>query len=177
LYGASFASSSSNLTTTPLSGSGLTSNNLTLLKFYEQSYFFYLHRFELTSTLPHLTINSQFKLAALPKNTFTGSKQSTSDLRTPLNYTLQSYTLTNTDFKPYDTFIIPSASTSRVDEARENNFNYSEPILLEARKGYLADRTQVDTLLNLLETFKADIQSAPYFSDMTPSPHLNTQTH
>jgi hypothetical protein len=29
----------------------------------------------------------------------------------------------------------------------------------------------------LLETFKADIQSAPYFSDMTPSPHLNTQTH
>lgn len=168
LYGHVFNTTNPNLTLNTLNLHSLSTTSLTNLKFYEQSYFFYLHRFDMFSTLPKLAISSNLVPHGLnSRPMMQGRSQQTLSLSSSFN--LRSYNLLNKNFLSYS--LAGITKTNPLNLQALNNFKAShcEKVLLETNKSFLTDSSSIDTLLNFTEVTKSTYSTNPYFTHLINS--------
>lgn len=173
LYGDTFSPSRLAPGLNVLNSSSLSANKLNNLNFYEQSYFFYLHRFELFNSLPTLSISSNF--VQRPSN-FSNQSSNSPDQTLGLSSTdfgLRSYTLLNKSFLPYRTSSMVSNTLPTLKTLNSLTPQTHELVLLESNKSFLVDSSSIDTLLNLTEVSKVGSSSSPYFSHVAGSTTSN----
>ena len=173
LYGDTFTPSQLAPSLNILNSSSLSSNKLNNLNFYEQSYFFYLHRFDLFSSLPTLSISSNFTQRTPDSSikSVTSPNQTLSLSSTDLS--LRSYTLLNNSFTPYSVGNMLNKSAAALGRTQSTSSLTHELVLLESNKSFLSDSSCIDTLLNLTEVSKVGSALSPYFTHMVGSVPLN----
>jgi hypothetical protein len=166
LYGDTFTPSNLSFSLNLLNSNSLSVNKLNNLNFYEQSYFFYLHRFDLFSSLPNLTISSNFSQnhSNLKSLSLTRPEQVVS--LSSVDSSLRSYTLLNRAFLPYRTKISNQCAWTEVSSPKSSTSGGAELLLLEANKSFLSDSSSIDTLLNLTEVAKVNNSSSPYYTHL-----------
>jgi hypothetical protein len=156
-----------------LNSSSLSSNKLNNLNFYEQSYFFYLHRFDLFSSLPTLSISSNFtQRPAETNNKALNSPEQTLSLSST-DFSLRSYSLLNKMFTPYHMSKAINKSSAMLGYSNPTTSLNHELVLLETNKSFLSDSSCVDTLLNLTEVSKVGSSLSPYFTHVAGAAPLN----
>lgn len=177
LYGDTFTPSNLSFSLNLLNSNSLSVNKLNNLNFYEQSYFFYLHRFDLFSSLPNLTISSNFSQnhSNLKSLSLTRPEQVVS--LSSVDFSLRSYTLLNRTFLPYRAKASNQRAWTEVSSPKSPTSGGAELLLLEANKSFLSDSSSIDTLLNLTEVAKVNNSSSPYYThllkaDSSTTPNL-----
>lgn len=164
LYGDLFKNnscSSNNQHLSPLINGSSSLNNL---NFYEQSYFFYLHRFDNFNTLGNLLVSSNYS----PINSKINNGDSVSPKNvsnsTVLDLSLRSFSLVNKPFLTQSLSTNNQTILSKLSKSRSKSLNSSEVFMLESSKNFLTDSSNIDTLLNLTEVSKSNSTKLPYFS-------------
>ena len=176
LYGDMMKTGGNNPSNSQLSPLLTGSNSLTNLKFYEHSYFFYLHRFENFNTLSNLLVSSNY--------TPTNSNRKFTSPATPnsvsssniLTLTLRSYSLLNKSFLTYSSFDSTKTFLGKLPHKLSLNSTSVDGLMLESSKNMLQDSSNIDTLLNLTEVSRTQASSNPYFTHLlvNDSPELDS---